>query len=97
MLRKDTPVDSNNASADYNYYEYNKTLGQDSPSGDEIVTADFTVNTNVLTLKVAPINNATIKIIRKTGKTWNDKNKSLAASKSTIAKFLTDSTIKLAR
>jgi|TARA_R110002074_G_scaffold106530_4_gene230105 hypothetical protein len=96
-LRKDTPVDSNNASADYNYYEYNKTLGQDSPSGDEIVTADFTVNTNVLTLKVAPINNATIKIIRKTGKTWNDKNKSLAASKSTIAKFLTDSTIKLAR
>ena len=38
-----------------------------------------------------------VKIIRKTGKIWNDDGVSLANSKNTISKFLTDSTYKLAR
>jgi len=96
-LRKATPVDPNNTTADYNYYEYNQTLDQDSPGGDEIIAAEFTVENNVLTLNTAPLDNTEIKVIRKTGKIWNDDGVSLASSKNTIAKFLTDSTYKLAR
>lgn len=96
-LRKATPVDPNNSTIDYNYYEYNADLDQDSPGGDVIIPAEFTVENNILTIPTAPLANTEITIIRKTGKIWNDDGVSLASSKNTISKFLTDSTYKLAR
>ena len=76
---------------------YNTALDQDSPGGDETVLADFTVENNILTLKTAPTAGTEIKVIRKKGKVWNDKGKSISSSKNTISKFLTDSSIKLTR
>ena len=79
------------------YSLYNTALDQDSPGGDETVLADFTVENNILTLKTAPTAGTEIKVIRKKGKVWNDKGKSISSSKNTISKFLTDSSIKLTR
>jgi len=55
------------------------------------------VENNILTLKTAPTAGTEIKVIRKKGKVWNDKGKSISSSKNTISKFLTDSSIKLTR
>ena len=96
-LRKAIPVDPNNTTADYNYYVYDETKDQDSPGGDVVVAPEFTIQNNILTVVNAPLNNTEVKIIRKTGKIWNDDGVSLANSKNTISKFLTDSTYKLAR
>jgi hypothetical protein len=96
-LRKATPIDPNNSTADTNYYQYNEALDQDSPGGDVVVPAEFTVENNILTLVTAPLADTEIRIIRKTGKIWNDDGISLASSKNTISRFLTDSTYKLAR
>ena len=79
------------------YSMYNSTLDQDSPGGDETVLADFSVDNNILTLKTPPGEGIEIKVIRKKGKVWNDKGKSISNSKNTISKFLTDSSIKLTR
>ena len=76
---------------------YNSTLDQDSPGGDETVLADFSVDNNILTLKTPPGEGIEIKVIRKKGKVWNDKGKSISNSKNTISKFLSDSSIKLTR
>ena len=96
-LRKATPIVNANDGIDYNYYEYDSTLDQDSPGGDVVVPAEFTVENNILTLVTAPLADTEVRIIRKTGKIWNDDGVSLASSKNTISRFLTDSTYKLAR
>ena len=96
-LRKATPIANANDGIDYNYYEYDSTLDQDSPGGDVAVPAEFTVENNILTLVTAPLADTEVRIIRKTGKIWNDDGVSLANSKNTVSRFLTDSTYKLAR
>ena len=73
------------------------TLAQDSTDGDIVLPAEFTLDSNILSLADTPASNIKIQIVRKLGKTWNDLNKSLSDSNNQIARFIKDKTISLAR
>ena len=61
---------------------------QDSPEGDEILEAEFSVEGNVLTLLEAPLENQKIIIVRRQGKLWNEPGTPLADADTDISRFL---------
>jgi hypothetical protein len=67
---------------------FDPTVGQDSPEGDITAQAEFSVSGNTLTLNTAPADGVRVTVIRKVGKTWNDKGKTLGKTKNAIAQFL---------
>jgi hypothetical protein len=76
---------------------FNPVLDQDSPAGDEISPAEFTVENGVIVLSTAPANGIEIKVVKKTGSVWTEPGKDLANSEKTIGKFLRGATIELPR
>jgi hypothetical protein len=84
---------------------YNANLSLDSPEADTVSPAEYSVENNIITFNIqdelhsnqVPLSNEKIQIVRKIGKIWNDKGKSLSDSENQIAKFLTSSSIQLPR
>jgi len=74
---------------------YQVDNAMDSPEGDITLPAEFTVTNNILSLTTAPIENTTVVVVRKKGRTWSDPNKTLADSETDIAKFLRSTPVDL--
>jgi len=83
---------------------YNELLGASSPSADEQIEAEFSVDgtTQYIRLTTAPPAGTRISVIRKTGQTWYDKGEATASAgttllenESAIAKFIAEKTTKL--
>ena len=69
-------------------YMFDQTVDQDSPEGDVLMQADFSINNNTLTLLNVPADGVRVTIIRRVGKVWNDPGKTLGKTKNSIAQFL---------
>ena len=67
---------------------YNITIDQDSPAGDEILPAEFTINGSNLELLSTPIENQRIIVVRRLGLIWNDPDTPLSRTDNDIARFL---------
>ena len=81
----------------YKFDDTNGPISQDSPEGDETLSAEFSVNGNQLTLLDMPLLNTKIIVIRKQGKIWKETGTAMAESDSDIAKFLRAATVDLPR
>lgn len=79
------------------YHVFNPALDQDSPMGDVLVPAEFTVNNGIINLAATPADGLEVKVVKKTGQVWTESGVSLAESQRSIGKFLRDATIKLPR
>lgn len=81
--------------------QYDPSIAQDSPEGDVDNTAEYIVEGSKIIFKTPPALGAEngqgvkIKIYRKTGKIWNDLDKSLEESNNEISRFIRKATIKL--
>jgi hypothetical protein len=84
---------------------WNHELGQDSPSGDEWLEAEYAVNKNVgayVRLTEAPDPKASIVVLKRVGQVWNEIDaegnyKPLGQSQTEVATFLREKTINLPR
>lgn len=85
---------------------FNPVLALDSPNGDVISPAEFTLNNTVnevtgeiissqVVLTVTPGENQTVNFVRKIGKVWTDPGESLSESQTDIGIFLRAGTTKL--
>lgn len=84
---------------------FNPANALDSNEGDTILEPDFSLETRissdgstqetVLHLRDDPVEGTEIKIVRQTGKVWNDPGKSLGDSDNAISKFIRRATISL--
>ena len=87
-LKKPQPLEPNNKLKDRNYYKFNATLDLDSPAGDEVVPAEYTMEIafvngapkTLLTLNIQddahpdniPLTGEKILLVKKNGNLWND-------------------------
>ena len=69
-------------------YMFDKTVDQDSPEGDVLMQAEFSINGNTLELLTAPADGIKVTVIRRVGKVWNDPGKTLGKTNNSIAQFL---------
>lgn len=76
-------------------YQFENATALDSPEGDITMPADFSITNNILTLTNTPIENTSVVVVRKKGRTWSDPNTSLAESNTDVAKFLRSTTVDL--
>lgn len=69
---------------------FNPTLGPDSPSGDQMLEAEFSVDgiSAAVRLTTVPLTGTKIEVIRKIGKTWAPNGLTLENSPSEQAKFI---------
>ena len=85
---------------------FNPTLALDSPDGDTVSPAEFTLNNTINTITGAIISSQvvlaatpgadqTVNFVRKIGKVWNEPGQSLANSQTDIGLFLRAGTTKL--
>jgi len=84
---------------------FNPVLALDSPTGDEIVAAEFTLSNNVdsagnilsssIILRETPLADQQITVTRKLGKIWTESNMTLSETQTDIAFFLRAGTTKL--
>ena len=74
---------------------FDYTIALDSTEGDATLPAEFTIDSNTLTLTEAPLQNTQILVIRKVGKIWSPTGTQLAKAENDIARFLRAGTIKL--
>jgi hypothetical protein len=81
----------------YKFDDVNGPIAQDSPEGDETVSAEYTVNGNELVLADTPIQNTKVIVVRKQGQIWTDPGVALADSENPISKFLRATTVDLPR
>ena len=83
-----------------NNYIFNEVTGpvsQDSPEGDEEISAEFTVNGNQLVLTTTPTQNTKVIVVRKQGQRWTEPGIPLADSDSNISRFLRAARVDLPR
>ena len=83
-----------------NNYIFNEITGpvsQDSPEGDETISAEFTVNGNQLVLTTTPTQNTKVIVVRKQGQQWTEPGTALADSDSNISRFLRAARVDLPR
>jgi hypothetical protein len=85
-LRK-TALTVHNPSLDIDRYNSNK--------GTVTLEPEFTISGNDVLLSTTPDAGIDVKIVRKTGKIWNNGNNSLAQSDNAISRFLRGATISL--
>ena len=81
----------------YKFDDVNGPIAQDSPEGDETVSAEYTVNGNELVLADTPIQNTKVIVVRKQGQIWTDPGVALGDSENPISKFLRATTVDLPR
>ena len=81
----------------YKFDNVNGPLAQDSPEGDQTLTAEFTLTGNQLVLTTTPIQNTKVIVVRKQGQRWSEPGISLADSDSNISRFLRAATVDLPR
>jgi len=79
---------------------FNHMLDQDSIDGDETISAEFSLENNIITFNLdrpssVPLDGEKIQIVRKIGKTWSETGTSLAYANNPIARFLRGATIQL--
>jgi hypothetical protein len=76
---------------------YNPSIAQDSPEGDQTLSAEYILDGNVIILDsdLQPTSGTRVAVLRKIGKVWNEPGKSLARSKNAIGNFLREATIEL--
>ena len=86
-----------NAIDSYKFDDVTGPIAQDSPEGDEVVSAEYTINGNELVLTDTPIQNTKVIVVRKQGQIWTDPGVPLADSDSSISKFLRAATVDLPR
>ena len=69
---------------------FNPTLAPNSPAGDEILSAEFSVDSgsNRITLLATPTEDSRITIIKKTGRTWVKDGEKLGDAETSIGRFL---------
>ena len=91
-----------------NVVTFDKTVDMDSPEADVTLAPEYTIENivwgsstrtviNLADYIDPPADGTLVKVIRKTGKIWNDTGKALANSNNEIARFITDKTISLPR
>ena len=81
----------------YKFDNVNGPLAQDSPEGDQTLTAEFTLTGNQLALTTTPVQNTKVIVVRKQGQRWSEPGISLADSDSNISRFLRAATVDLPR
>jgi len=69
-------------------YMFDPTVDQDSPEGDVLQPAQYSILGNTMTLLTAPADGVRITVIRRVGKVWNDPGKTLGKTENAIAQFL---------
>ena len=74
---------------------FDLTIDQDSPEGDVIQPAEFTLEGNTLTLLATPEENQKIIVVRKQGKIWAPLGESLSNVENNIGRFLRGATVDL--
>ena len=106
-LRKPLPLEPNNKLKDRNWYKFNAAVDLDSPAGDEIIPAEYTMEIafisgqpkTLLTLNIQddahpdniPLTGEKILLVKKNGNLWND----IVDADTTLS--LSDSQNKIAR
>ena len=73
------------------------SIAQDSPEGDEILSAEFSILGSTLSLLTAPSENQKVIIIRKQGKRWTDPGTALSQADTDIGRFLRATSVDLPR
>jgi hypothetical protein len=73
------------------------SIAQDSPEGDEILPAEFSILGSTLSLLTAPSENQKVIIIRKQGKQWTDPGTALSQADTDIGRFLRATSVDLPR
>ena len=63
--------------------------------GTTVLPPEFTISENDVLLSSIPNAGVDVKIVRKTGRIWNDGSKSLAQSDNAVSRFLRGATISL--
>ena len=74
---------------------FDPTIALDSPEGDSVSSAEFTVSDNTVTLSRIPADETQVMIVKKTGSTWSDAGTQLALTENSIARFLRAGTSEL--
>ena len=78
-------------------YKFINSTSQDSPEGDEILDAEFSVSGNILTLLSTPGENQRVIIVRKQGKRSTDPGTALSQADTDIGRFLRATSVNLPR
>jgi len=74
---------------------FDLTIDQDSPEGDVIQPAEFSLEGNTLTLLATPEENQKVIVVRKQGKIWTPLGESLSNVENNIGRFLRGATVDL--
>jgi hypothetical protein len=78
-------------------YDFTALTAQDSPEGDTILPAEFSVDGTTLTLTVTPTQNAKVTVVRRKGIRWTEPGTPLGDADSDISRFLRAATVDLPR
>ena len=78
-------------------YNFATLTAQDSPEGDVILPAEFSVDGTTLTLTETPTENVKVIVVRRQGILWNVPGTPLGESDSDISRFLRAATVDLPR
>lgn len=74
---------------------FDPILDQDSPEGDVVVDADFSIEGNMLILKEPPMENRKVIVVRKLGLLWAPPGTSLSSVDNDVGRFLRSATVDL--
>ena len=74
---------------------FDPTLAQDSVEGDITISAEFSVDSNIVTLNETPADEVQVVIVKKTGSIWSEQGTQLALAENSIARFLRAGTSEL--
>ena len=78
-------------------YDFTALTAQDSPEGDTILPAEFSVDGTTLTLAATPTQNAKVTVVRRQGIRWTEPGTPLGDADSDISRFLRAATVDLPR
>ena len=80
-----------------NSYDFTGLTAQDSPEGDVILPAEFSIDGTTLTLTQTPSENVKVIVVRRQGILWSEPGTPLGEADSDISRFLRAATVDLPR
>jgi len=74
---------------------FDQTIDLDSPEGDTVHPAEFTINNNNLSLNTAPAEGTLVTVVKKQGRSWTNLGVTLGDTENNISRFLRAGTTEL--